>query len=309
MAITLVTEIMEARQASADRKGTRSYTRRWRVHSDTPLDGPLTACLAVPVLRFDPYAEPGGLVDFGALAEDIVGVPQSPDDHYRWIVTIRYSSAWWDIFARDSAKPSKPHGSPQNNNSDKDSLINPLNRPPRVSYGMSFGDRYLEQDFSNPPKALSNSAHDKFDPPYMIPEAYPTITVERNEPFFDLDKQVFYSLTINTKTFLNQEPYTVLCYQITGSNEYENGFVYAKVVYEFRIRRKTWKLQALDQGLAYIDPINGDKRAVIDGFGSGYSQPIPLDGTGFPLAIGADPVYLEFQVYDQQDLNELKIII
>lgn len=324
MAILRINEIDAGkRKVTVTEKGERRYSRAWRVCVDSQLNGPAEAFLLVPIKRWEPYVESSGFIDKWALAVDGDCQREKADDPFTWIVTINYTSKFWDAINRDLKKSGQDP-----NSQNKDSPQNPLTRPPHYDYGQWTWQRALDHDFRyeqtptgiNGPQSMTNSAGDKFDPPYMFEEAGASIIVTRNEPFFDVDKAVSYSRRMNSKTMWGWGPFTLLCRSITGSDEIENGFPYSKVRYEFWIKwfqlknsdgsttNVTWKFRALDQGYNQLDPNDITKRIAILCPNHGVvMQPQLLDGSGRLLAPGKDPFYKEFWTFPAVDLNDLQL--
>lgn len=309
------------------------------------INGPGEAVLAAPIKRWEPYVEysvyptdngPAAVISFEdkwALAVSITAERENPTDPFTWILKATYTSKFWDAINRDLKKNGQDP-----NSQNKDSPQNPLTRPPHYDYGQWTWQRALDHDFRNlqtgngilGSQSMTNTAGDKFDPPYMFEEAGLSIIVTRNEPFFDTKKANAYSRRMNSAPMWGHLQYCILCRSITGSDEIENGFAYSKVRYEFWIKDLTlprdgsftvqdqsdptlpifidWRFLALSQGYNQIDPNNAAKRiAILCPTHGVVMQPQPLDSSGHVVQPGSPKYYQSFWVFPAADLNDLAI--
>src|SRR5262249_40989068 len=159
----LVTEIWNGRDGDADDKGQRRYSRIFQVRTNDARDGSLVVRLGIdPVTLlavpqpFSTYVDLNGNFDLGAWCTH-VRPRQDPEDPFTWEVRCEYDSLAADQQFSDQ---------------------NPLNRPPRISWGFTQFQIVAEQDANG--KVYVNSAGERFDPPPMIDDTRLVCTIERN---------------------------------------------------------------------------------------------------------------------------------
>lgn len=164
-------------------------------------------------------------------------------------------------------------------------------------------------------KAIVNSAGQTFDP--SIERVYYdlTITINRNEPDWDLARQVQYQNAINEDDFYiayRKRKYLIRKGQARMANigaegRFENSITFFEATYEIQIREDGWGRRVLDEGRMELN--NGDipQRPIRDSEGQPVTYPVMLDGVGQKLANGATPVFLEFTLNKQRVFGDLKL--
>lgn len=298
-----VSEIWDVREGSIVESNTREYARSFRVigtpYHTAKYYGPETILLLPGIpRRGDLYRSAAGVLDTGAWCRE-VECRQDQDTPWVWVVVATYSSA---------ATPQTGPGSP-------DWPENPLLRPAEISWE-DFNLTYiLAEDWNRTP--ILNSAGQPFDPP--IEEELSEVLLLRivqNVATFDPLTIGKYRGAMNSEPFLGLAQHKVWCRKLTGSSASENGISYWKRTIEFAIITGTdadspmpdWKRRVLDQGHMAFDEITEDLRNVVDpNTGQPLAGPALLDGEGYQLAQGSDPVFLTFRTKPQRDFNELNI--
>lgn len=323
MGVNSVYEIPDSRNAGLDERGQRRYTRVFRVETDTMLSGPGEAISYIPVRRFDPYEESGGYADRGALADTVDAVMEAPGETLDWIVTVNYSSRFWDEVQRaeqsggvgstGEVPPNPTSGSSGGGGepSDSASPINPLLRPPVKRWGTMKESRVMEFDQDPDVEggvAMTNTVGDRFDPPYMRPETILTLSIEKNQLEYDAATIIeFYDCTNLTEMFGFASGW-VKFESSTAVSQYENGFTYWSVTYEFAIRRNGWDQEILNVG--YFELVDGVKVPItINGVPVQTPQPLKLDGSRLSEAeiAAGDFVYLNRKPFGKADLSILGV--
>src|SRR5262245_59198801 len=187
-----ITEISQGADVDVGTQGERKYHRVFRLEYDGPTTGPAKAIIDQLVKRYDIYQEPSGFVDEAALAISATGAAEDPDTSYNWLVTVYYSSRWWDEIARNqqsggsgtAGKP--PHGGGGGNEKpDDNSPANPLARPWKYRYTRIDQREAMEYDFDPDSPGgrgfligLTNGK--PYDPPLETERGLRVITIERN---------------------------------------------------------------------------------------------------------------------------------
>jgi hypothetical protein len=224
-----------------------------------------------------------GNADPGALAKEITARQAGDDEPFTWIVEVRYST---NIEQPDYGN------------------LNPLLRPPEVSWGIAKFTRPLWKDKDG--NAITNSAKEYFDPPLETEDFRITLTIERNEASYSADTTLKYVMSVNEKPFFGAAAETVKCVGIRGQRAFEKATLYWKVTYEFEVREEKWDAVVIDQGYSELKdgvavPIR-DRRT-----GTAFGSPQRLDGTGKPLTPGQDTVFLTFKVHFIKDFTPLNL--
>jgi hypothetical protein len=269
-----VGEIWNGRTGSADEHGARSYARIFRVITNNQLDGSLVAMGAVGIPRkFSAYVDANLNFDAGCIARKI-SAAQDQDHPCFWIVTVGYSTS--ELTPRQ--QPSKTDPSQQGQE-------NPLLRPPTYKLSFNMVPRPLERDLNR--RAVVNSASEKFDPPPMIEDDRPVLTIERNEANLDLDLVIDYHNAINSDHFFGSLLRRRAKLKIAADQQNENGFAYWKFTYTLEFRRESWQQDGLflDQGF-HKATLSGIPKVITDEQGKCLTSPALLDGSGQPAQLG-----------------------
>jgi hypothetical protein len=285
MSIVDVRETFAGREGGVNEKGERTYTRVFRVQTDSAYDGPLFVRLASGVPRIgDVYATSTEL-DTGATVRTVD--PQQDDDNPRlWIITVAYDSAV-DQEQRDE---------------------NPLARPAEIAWDFQQYTRAVWKDADG--KAILNSAGDYFDPPIEVDDSRPVLTITRNEAAFNPALAIDYQDAVNTDPFFGFAARQVKVAKISSQRAFENNVSYWRTSYEFHMRRDGWKVAVLDQGRRQKGQ-GGDAQGqtdpnkvyqILDGSGQPISDPVPLDGAGRRLASPGPTTakFREFEIYKER---------
>lgn len=188
-----ITEISQGRDAVADERFERTATRVFRVRYNVATPGPAQAILDQLIRRYDRYAEPGGFVDDAMLATKASSSPEDGESNFNHLVTVNYSTRWWDEVARNEhsggvgntgPRPGGGGGQP-----DAVSPANPLARPPRYRWGFTTLRALMERD-RDPTynggngRAIRLTNKRPLDPPLETDRKLLTCTVDRNTPVF-----------------------------------------------------------------------------------------------------------------------------
>lgn len=286
MAVTRVAET--SRSGGVDREWKRSYRRTFVVEVDSPYDGAVTVIGSLPVQLGNYYLVVDGLGaavehDFGSFVCD-VQARQVSRDGLKWEAEVSY-------------QPYNPLFFPKN----------PLDHPPKISWGGSKFEKAIDQDING--DAILNSAGDYFDPPVTVDDSRITLRIQRNEARYDPAIAAQFKDAINSDTFYGQQPGTWKSALPTADLQFNvdsgtaDGFYY-EVTYEFEFRPEGWKREILDQGLKVI---TGGVQVPASEGGKDVTSPILLDGTGVALAVDADPVFLSFDVYNEIAFSQLNL--
>lgn len=277
--------------------GARSYRRTFLVITDTKTDGPQAILNAEDLPRhLDAYSVVGQ-VDNGALA---VGVTcrQLPKTPLHWEVTVIYES---DIGDKDKLE--------QGGGADGGVNIgDPLLEPAVVTFGFEVFRIVATEDVGGPdPIALVSSSEQPFEPPLMIDDSRPVLTVERNERAFDPLQAIQFKDTVNRDAFLGAEAETVKVKGITAVKQFQPAnpdVAFWRVVYIFLFKREGWRLRPLDTGTR-VRAANGvDFEPYTE---DGVVTEVRLDGAGNKLGEGEKDVFLDFTVYELENFEELNI--
>jgi len=260
-----------------DKKVTRNHTLRWRVETDTILDGSQTVLLSPAVAHLlDAHPD-----DPAALANR-VRVSQRSENGRIWNLDVDYST---------DAKSDQP---------DDD----PLLEEREVSWASATVSAVAAKDRDG--KAILNSAGDPFDPPIEVERPHAKLTVARNEASFSGTTAIAYIQKVNSTQFSGGAPGTVLCMDINANEQERNKIKFWRVTYEFEYAPEGWQPDILEQGLRQL--VSGNVETCKDNDGEAVTTPVPLDSAGAQIDASTLPgtaVFTTFNVYKEIDFNQL----
>lgn len=289
MGILACNEIGEGRLGVMTENLERRYTRVWQVITDDPFTDAAEVKAAAGIPSLGDVFETANTTDSGALVVSIQ--PEQQTDLYFWKVKVEYSS-----FADPDA-------------------ADPLARRPKKRWSTQTFSVPANEDITGDAlkddtivkKAITNSAYDPFDPPQEKDDATFTLTYTRNEADFDPVGTLQWINAVNDDDFLGFGPGTCKIKSIDATEMEENGVRFWEVTYVFEFR-DTWHLKPLDQGYREYDRTTATWAPAKDRNGRPVTQPALLDGFGRVLDIeNHDPVFLDFQVYQEVSFAPLEI--
>lgn len=294
------------RTGSLNDRYRRAYEEPWLVYTDDARTDPATVIVqsqafGVPAV-WSSYA-----TDTYALCHNLSA---REDSHpQRWIVTAEFSSDVTDITRQNA---------------------NPLLRPPEVTYDTEEYEEAMQYALAlngvaapaNPdgqvadptPVALQNSAQDWYDPPPTRTKSRSVLTIVQNLASFDERVQQTYVNTTNKTRWRNYVPGLVYCRKIGGKREFENNLPFWSVTFIMVVGNDDWtdlgistfwELRMLDAGRFYRDSNNRPLRFT-DGQGHVLESGL-LRGDGQALALGAAPVFRNYQIFPEREFGNLPI--
>jgi hypothetical protein len=239
MAVVETQEIWAGRDIVLGERWQRTYTRIFRVRTDTPKDGAIEQIQGVngiPLL-YSTYVNASNTeFDLLSLCNKIQARQDNADDPYEWTVTCSYSTRTFDpALLNKSAGQSTDSTDPLSRLPDVQWSFLPLERPLLVDYGSqiwrgdggntltnpnapiglslplpdpSSGLLVLRQsgDAGISPRYLCDAAGVPFDPPIVFDDSRLVLNYRRNEAFYDPLNARLYKDAVNTDTFLQNSP-------------------------------------------------------------------------------------------------------
>lgn len=200
---------------------------------------------------------------------------------------------------------------------------NPLNQPPVTSVSFQQFSVNMQQDING--AVILNSAGEVFDPGVSVELNDIQITVQRNQPSFDLAQAIAYKDAVNSGEFSVVDiagtiPAGLAKLQsITGSVQWLNDFKYWQVTVVLMVRKAVvtgngvvstdspWDKIIMDRGMYKIS--NGTRVAIKDSEGVPLSSPAALDLAGNVLPVGQAAKFLVKKVYPRMDFTLLDLIV
>ena len=246
----------------------RTYTRQFRAVTNNATIGPLAVREALPVSIGNSFVSRGD-IDKGSFCQEIT-VTCTDTDGKQWDATATYG-------------PYDAANQPQN----------PTLRPLKITWSSTVREKVLVADSDG--NAVLNSAGDPFDPPVVVDEYYPVVTIGRAEMTNDPALNFKYRSAINSDVFLGADPGTVKCVPIEAELAFDQdiGWYYNKT-YRFEFDQGGWNKGSLDQGLRSLA---GGIVSPIFAKGVAITEPALLDGSGKALPVSGAPVFLDFKRY------------
>lgn len=307
MSVLSVNETTDDRAAGKD-SGGRDYRRSFVVVLD-PADSPTTA---------DPLDARLALVDLGVYH----GAPHPSDTSILCNRIVprqrRDSRLTFDVIADYD----------QYTSATSDNIENPLLRAPDISVGSAQYMKVLEQDYSDPARAVVNSVGQPFDPGLEIVVSRPPLIIVQNEEWSEtggvaamFTKVRAFDNTINNTQYQDADAGT-LRVRIRASRMFQTGTYngapfYWRVSYELDYYPDGWQSEGklLDQGMMqwvyrdqewFLERIKGTD-------GEPVPDPWPLNGAGQALTreeINTGKfAYRQFTVYRATNFGDLHLQI
>jgi hypothetical protein len=285
MAIVSINEHWNGRGASTEAKeGKVDFERTYIVVVDSPDDGPQTILLDSRIPQ--DYAIYETLTETNLKCRVIDRkCTQEGEGYFVWMVSVTYSSKWYDQAKNDP---------------------NPLLRPEIISWNTEDHQEVFQEDLDGNP--VINASNEPFDPPVMRQTSRLTINVEKNVQSVDPFQIASFLYTVNADFFKSYEPGLVMLVSANWTATYEGEFVYDKLRLTFKVNINGWEnMRILNQGYMELAADLTNFRVILDGSGNPVSRPRLLDTNGVQLASGADPEFLTFRAYERKDFTLLGI--
>ncbi len=299
MGVDLVKEVYDGRNASKNRMYERTYTRSFDVITTSDEVGGKVVLGASGIPQIGNYyhngldeSDPDYESDRGSFCNDMradcISGPEGAG--IAWKVQCGYAPYDALQFGSD-----------------------PTTWKVRVRFGGERIDKVIY--FDNAGNPIRNSATDRFEDAITIDDQITTMTITKNilVSAFDLNTAVDFSNTINLGDWNGfAAKHCKMGIIETGDEEYDSNaqVYYYKVTFPVQVGRKPWRKELLDQGYNQLDIAYGPgakPQPILDSKGQPLSSPSALDGFGQKLEIGASPVTLIFETFDEVDWDALGI--
>lgn len=277
MGYTHFKETHEGRKAQVDYRFQRTYERSYKIRTNNPTYGPgyVGSHPSLPVL-WSSHPE-----DSAAYVHSIIPVAD-PSDPCLWNVSVLYQYL---------TVPGE-------------SIPNPLLRPPDYEIdGMTWRESVWMDRYG---QMITNSAGDPFLPPVETVRAGATFITEFNMPDAPDSTWIDAQGCLNATAMLFG-PYTVAAERLQlekvrskriwelATPHWRWTLIFTYKPYVAGTWRQAHKTVLLDQGRREL--ISGTRVPIVDpGTGIPVDQPMPLNGSGRKLAVGATPTWLVFDV-------------
>jgi hypothetical protein len=267
-----------AGRSARNTKGVRTYSRRWKVSTSliTENEYHVGSASGLPLI--------GDTHPSDALAWCVSLDVQCPNPWKGWTVTAEYSSEF-------------------------QLSVTPTSDPAIITWGTEQFQKPAEYD--NDFNAITNSAGDGFDPPYMMDDSRRVATIQKNvavSPSWLLD----YQDAVNSDAF-NIGDVAILAGQAKmqavsiGPAERRNNTLFYPLSFTISIQRDKWKLEPLDMGFRYKD--GNDRKVIVNDDGTIPTAPVLLNGAGGVLMnpSSASAVFLSYNIYKTRAFSSLPL--
>lgn len=286
-----------------DSEGIRTYSVKWHVHTDDPLDGGLivtdTGWFTEAILYISTYVC-GNESDSQAVC---VGVKpeRMSGSLVDWEVTVDYSTKPIGTGQTDLTSGGGTPGLPSSP-ADGNNQVAPTSRPWKISFDSVRTTKFLTKDKTAPtPKDVVASNGQPFDPPLEVPCSHPTFTITAYKAagFNPFPRIEAYTDAVNNDVFLGFAARSLRCEKYTASSQFDNGVYYWELNVTIEVNRELWNpVKKLDAGTFEKDSF-GELVQILDRHGNAVTSPVPLNNAGRRLTAGANLEYREFKVYDE----------
>lgn len=268
------------------------------------------------------------LADLDALAVEHHVAREKEDGTESWILTVRYST---------DVGPSGPDyrimfGGVQlgeNLTNPNSPQFKPWYQKPVYEWGSAESTVARQYDLTGKP--FLNSAGQPFAPAPTVEEAYPVLTIVRNEESWTPEGFTYWAYAVNNATFMNHGVDRVQILPPTAKVEWHGRTKYYRTTWRLRFKPPTdtalnvrdqgtgllvatpasWQTQLLDCG--FYQKVTGlvgpaGPRDIVPIYRHGHrisNQPALLDGLGRELGAGVAPVYLQYVTRKRRDFTTL----
>lgn len=293
--------LLTNRKASINSKGEASYTYKFRVESTirNENEANVANALGIPAMWESHPTNPNALVKSRSIDQD-EGAPRL------WTVTVMYDTQPFEV----GTTSGEGGGDPTPGATTQQTA--PNDRPPVIRYDEQVIEEPMEEDFSDPPKKVVNSAGIPYDPLPTREVTVDVITITDYTTSFDPFAAGLYRGKVNDRPVVvngfNYDTGRLLCKKFSGTSQFENasGKVWTREAVLWAHPYKQWDtLRLLDAGTVAFKPgvINPIPSQITDDEGNAITQPVPLDGAGAKLD-STDPddfVWNQFKRYPEID--------
>ncbi len=318
--VTSVTELWDARTSELGEDGTRTATRAFLVKLNTaaPGAGELDAIEAI-VESSLPVALYGAHPAYGWCLARGFKVTREGLAHDTWKGVVSYSSAPFPAGGDGTGDPASPTGGGSSSPSASNNRDTPADdRPPEVRIRRKEYKKLLEKDATtgNP---VVNAAGDPFDPPVEVERSriQYELTFYRAPVSFDWAARSSFWDRINDAPVelmgISHATHTLKVQDLSHEGIWDKGAggalaFFWKITAVLEYKPDTWKVKLLNAGRREKTGSMGTGFKVTnitDATGATVTDPVPLNGSGERLAVGAPYVYLEFDGYEDADFTSL----
>ena len=273
-----ITYIGENHGPATNTKGIRVYTRSFKLKTS---------------LQTERAYHVGSHVSLPAVGE------VHPDDGMAWCLSLSVdpSDPWrgWTVTAEYSTE--------------RELAENPTGDPAVITWSSEQFQKAAIVNVAG--EAIVNSAGDPFDPPLMIDDSRPNVSVSKNVlvvPAWVLT----YQDAVNVASFVI-DGITVAAglakiQSITiGAEQSRNGITFRNLSFTLHLQRQGWQSNILDAGFRQLDYSGGLENIRNEGDGELPAAPVPLDGAGMALTnpSPATAVYRVDTIYQLEDFTVL----
>jgi len=271
---------------SVDDEGHRDYTVVWPVETTDSLDGPDIALTAAGLPL------PGASLSIGNSTDAWAFYQRKGSAKLRKSATQR---KMWDVTTIYTTRPRA--------RCESDSIENPLLEPHKVRGAFTKFQREAVKDKDG--NAVLNSANQRFrGPAVQIADSRPTVELEMNVAWLDLDFLSDYVESVNDDTWWGLSERVIKCTDFTWEQLlYGSCYTYFHVVFSFELKADKWDLQLLDEGDMVKIPGTAPPEFKRAKDANEELVHVLLDGNGAALAPGDPEVYLPKRVRKEKDFS------
>lgn len=275
-----ITYLGELQGPATNTKGARAYTRRFRLQTSAKTEWAyhVGSHASLPVIgEVHPH-------DSGAWCTTLNVDPTEP--WKGWTVTAEYST-------------------------ERELSETPTDDPAEINWGSEQFQRPAVTNYAG--QAILNSAGDPFDPPIMIDDSRPYVTISKNLASVPVWIMT-YQDAVNSAEF-EVDGITVAAGLAKMQNisvsrpQTRNSTGYRTVTFTIHLQKQGWLSKQLDAGFRQIGYAGQLENIRNDGDDELPAAPVPLNGSGVAIA-NPDPsnaVYRTDTVYETKDFSALPL--
>ena len=275
-----ITYLGEVQGPATNTKGSRSYTRAFKLQTSAKTEWAyhVGSHASLPVIgEVHPH-------DSGAWCTTLNVDPSDP--WKGWTVTAEYST-------------------------ERELAETPTDDPADIVWGSEQFQKPAITNYAG--EAIVNSAGDPFDPPIMIDDSRPFVTISKNLSSVPVWVMT-YQDAVNSSSFV-VDGVTVGAGLAKMQNiavsrpQSRNGTEYRTVTFTIHLQKQGWQSKVLDAGFRQIGYGGALENIRNPGDDELPAAPVPLDGAGAVLAepTPATAVYRVDTVYESKDFSALPL--
>ena len=292
-------EIIEPglREKRIGEDGEYTYRRKWLVTVTEPDDDPNIAQTASGIpQRYFPYVTASS-VDLAAVVTELTVTQANSPYHYHIEA----------IYSTESGNQSDEQDNPLAEPADIDWTFETIQQPiigtPDQNISIIGSTAFLSG-------AVKSPAGEIYNPPPMMDESRPVVTISRNEASFSVQNAVLYQNAVNSDFFFGVPARCAKMRGITGRKETRKGLTFWRVTYTIAFKRDSWDLYVTNYGNLYYTTTTSTSATqwmTTEGPGAGFPGMTFLNADGTARSSTLAPTFTGYRIHKELPFGALSL--